>query len=66
MSLSYSFSPKEDDIVLRNYDMASLNYEMYNFFYLLFSTYEDARKEKDVEPIRHIGLISPVCMCQTM
>ena len=37
--------------------MASLNYEMYNFLYLLFSAYEDARKENDVEPIRHIGLI---------
>ena len=50
-------------MALRN-EMASLNYEMYNFLYLLFPTYEDARKENDVEPIRHIGIISPNCMCQ--
>lgn len=56
---------KKDDMALRNYEMTSLNYEMYNnFIYLLFSAYEDARKENDVEPIRHIGLIYPACMCQ--
>ena len=35
---------------------------MYNFLYWLFSAYENARKENDVEPIRHIGLISSACM----
>ena len=38
-------SHKKDDMALRNYEMTSLNYEMYNnFIYLLFSAYEDARK----------------------
>ena len=56
---------KKDDMALRNYEMTSLNYEMYNnFIYLLFSAYEDARKGNDVEPLRHIGLIYPACMCQ--
>ena len=54
----------KDDMALINYEMTSLNYEMYNFLYLLFPTYEDARKENDVEPIRHIGIITPACICQ--
>ena len=37
---------------------------MYNFFYWLFPAYENAKKENDVEPLRHIGLISSACICQ--